>query len=136
MILFEKNNVELEYHPELNVLEVRWIGVLAAPVVTQMIEKIIEAANAYAIENILLDATQVDTGSKPALFDSRVQQYFLQQLATPSVKKIARIVSGQADYDRDITPLYLDLVQKNFSSLAFENFTHHYEAMHWLTGQR
>ena len=43
MILFEKNNVELDYHPELKVLEVRWIGVLDDPVVTHIREKIVEA---------------------------------------------------------------------------------------------
>lgn len=133
MLLYEQNNVELEYHAEVNILEVRWMGILEPEPLRQMIHKIIELTQTYTVENILLDATQVNPGSRPARFTSQILPYFEQHLAMPTLKKIARIASGQLHYEEQMAQLYATLVQENKASFAFKTFSHHYEAIHWLT---
>ncbi len=67
MILFESHNIELEYHRTEKILEVRWVGELETARFKLMWHKVIEAANTYGVENILLDATHVTVKSTPAI---------------------------------------------------------------------
>ncbi|MDQ3291933.1 MAG: hypothetical protein M3Q05_11660 [Bacteroidota bacterium] len=133
MIVFERNNIELELHPDLKILEVRWIGVLAEEDLKVIIYTIVELANKYSVESILLDATYVETSKSTAIYEARVQLYFQQKLAMPSVKKVARVSSGHVFYDETISQHYSSLIKFNLSSIDFRTFSHHYEAMDWLT---
>ncbi|QMU30869.1 hypothetical protein [Adhaeribacter radiodurans] len=135
MIVFEKNNIELEVHPQFKIMEVRWMGVLEEEELKIMIHKIVEVANKYAIENILLDATYVEASKSIAIYDVRVQQHFQQKFAMPTVKKIARVSSGFASYDEAISQHYNTLLQYNPANFEFRNFNHHYEAMDWIIGR-
>jgi hypothetical protein len=133
MILFEKNSTQLEYHPVENILEVRWIGILQTSEFEQIWAKVVELANNHGVENILLDATYVETAQRPAIYEPQVQHYFRQKLAIPTLKKIARVSAGINPYDQDILSLYLSLQDHNHAHFEFQNFKHHYEAIHWLT---
>ncbi len=133
MIVFERNNFELEFHPDLKILEVRWIGVLAEEDLKIIIHKIVELANEYSAESILIDATYVETNKSTVLYEQRIRQNFQQKLMLPTVKKIARVLSGNTSYDESLTEYYSTLVQYNPASFEFRNFNHHYEAMDWIT---
>jgi len=135
MIVFERNNTELELHPELKILEIRWIGVMNEEDLKIVFYKILETANEFAVESILLDATYVETTKSNVIFDTGVQHYFQQKLIMPSVKKIARVASGNNSYDEAFSQHYNTLKQSNPASFEFRNFNHHYEAMDWLTGK-
>lgn len=135
MIVFESENFELEYTPENKVLELRWIGVLAAEKWDLLIPQLIKAANAYEIENILLDASYVDSQpSIPAVQQVPLQQYFQGMRFIPTLKKIARVASGCGNYDGIIREQYAALLQA-YSGIEFKSFEHYYEAMYWITGK-
>lgn len=135
MIVFEDDYFELEYHPEDKILEVRWTGILDAESLVILIRQIVKAANTYAAENILLDATYVEaTPSLPVTQEAPVQNYLHRKWNLPTVKKIARVASGFAPYDEAMTKQYATFVLHN-AGLEFQTFTHHYEAMYWITGK-
>ena len=133
MIVFESQNIELEYHQSENILEVRWVGELEIEQFKLLWHKVIEAANNYEVENILLDASHVGAKSTLAIYTPQFQYYFSQPPILPTVKKMARVASAYPEYDQDMTNLYFTSNQPS-RSFEFKNFQHHYEALAWLTG--
>ncbi|PSR55748.1 hypothetical protein AHMF7605_20690 [Adhaeribacter arboris] len=135
MIVFEKNNIELELHLELKILEIRWIGGMNEEDLKVLFYKTVETANKYAVESILLDATYVETGKSAAVYDTRLQPLFQQKIMLPTVKRIARVSSGNSSYDEAFNQHYATLMKSNPAAFEFRNFNHHYEAMDWLTAK-
>jgi len=60
MIVFEIEQIELEYHPEYKILEFRWIKVVESGLWEALLTKLIDIANAYQIESMLFDASYAE----------------------------------------------------------------------------
>ncbi|QMU28033.1 hypothetical protein [Adhaeribacter radiodurans] len=132
MLVFAKNNMELEYHPELKMVEVRCIGDFSLDDLALLWLKVIEVINKYEIEKILIDATHVTAKLNFAVDEEQVQQYFAENYPIPVVRKVARVCAGSTPYDEHMANLYQKVLKQNHSASSFGNFQHHYEAMEWL----
>ncbi len=132
MIVFTQNNMELEYHPVVKMVEIRWIGAFHIEDLALLWLKAVAVINKYEIEAILLDATHVAVEESITINEEEVKQYFTENLPIPSVKKIARVCAGSTIYDTQMAQLYQKLLELNKATLKFANFQHHYEAMDWL----
>ncbi|PSR52365.1 hypothetical protein AHMF7605_01915 [Adhaeribacter arboris] len=132
MIVFAINNMELEYHPEIKMVEVRCIGDFSVEDLALLWLKAVEVINKYEIECVLLDATHVAVRPEFTVDEDQVQQFFSENFPIPAVKKVARVCAGSNGYDERMANLYQRVLQQNDSMSAFANFGHHYEAMEWL----
>ncbi len=135
MIVFSINNMELEYHPDLRMVEIRCIGDFGLEDLATLWLNAIEVINKYEIENVLLDATHVTTKPGLTVDEDQIQLFFKENLPIPAVKKVARVCAGSSPYDTRMASLYGRILKQNNSASAFANFQHHYEAMEWLTGR-
>ncbi|QNF34802.1 hypothetical protein HUW51_19480 [Adhaeribacter swui] len=125
--------MELEYHPELKMVEIRWIGILDLEELASLWSKSAGVINKYEIERILLDATHVDVDKSPVIDEDLIKKYFSENYPIPAVKKIARVGAGVTFYDSLMANLYQKILKQNNSNSEFANFQHHYEALDWLT---
>ena len=132
MIVYELNTSEVEYHPELKILEIRWITPLEEDL-TLLWRKAVALSQQYTIECILLDASHIDPAKTPAFSEPLLQHFFQQDITIANVKKIARVGREAAADDQHLKQLSHSLQTWQLrSSLEFANFHHHYEALDWL----
>ncbi len=132
MIVFTQNNMELEYHAEVKMVEIRWIGPFHIEDLALLWLKAVAVIDKYEIEAVLLDASHVTVENSITINEDQVKQYFTENLPIPAVKKIARVCAGSTTYDAQMAQLYQKLLEQNNATLEFANFQHHYEAMDWL----
>ncbi len=136
MIVFTQNNMELEYHSELKMVEIRWVGPFYVGDLALLWLKAVAVINKFEIEMVLLDATHVSVENSITINEDEVKQYFSENLPIPAVKKIARVCAGATTYDAQMAQLYQKLLEQNKATPEFANFQHHYEAMDWLIGDK
>ena len=136
MIVFTHNNMELEYHSELKMVEIRWVGAFHIEDLALLWLKGVAAINKYDIETVLIDATHITVENDISINEDEVKQYFSENLPIPSVKKVARVCAGSPLYDARMAQLYQKLLSQNNPDSEFANFQHHYEALDWLTGDK
>ncbi|MDQ4139675.1 MAG: hypothetical protein M3142_04050 [Bacteroidota bacterium] len=132
MIVFAINNMELEYHLELKMVEVRCIGDFSVEDLALLWLKAVAVINKYEIECVLLDATHVTIRPGFTVDEGHIQQFFSENFPIPAVKKVARVCAGSTGYDERMANLYQRVLKQNDSNSDFANFQHHYEAMEWL----
>ena len=132
MIIYEVNTSEVEYHPELKVLEIRWIAPLEEDLML-LWRKAVALSQQYTIECILLDASNIDPTKTPAFSEPLLQHFFNQPISIANLKKIARVGREAAADDQKLQQLAPTLQSWQLrSNLEFANFHYHYEAMEWL----
>src|SRR5919107_1777023 len=110
MIVFTQNNMELEYHSNLKMVEIRWIGAFNIEDLALLWLKAVTVINKYEIETVLLDATHVTVENSITINEAEVKQYFRENLPIPAGKKIARVCVGSTTYDSQMAQLYQKLL--------------------------
>ena len=130
MLFFTQNNIEIEYHPETGILEVRWIKTLQEEHLCAMWDEILKCIVKYKIKLLLFDASHLNY--IPFLHSERTHSIFQTELAVTSLEKMAIILSDKVQNLTKIENLFWRYTKLASLTLTIKLFHHHYEAMHWL----
>ncbi|WP_146153556.1 hypothetical protein [Adhaeribacter arboris] len=130
MLFFTQNNIEIEYHSETGIIEVRWIKILQEEHLCTMWEEILKCIAKYNINYLLFDASHLDY--IPFLHHERTTLIFQTELPITPLKKIAIILSEKVPNLLKIENLFRRYTHLNSPNLEFKLFHHHYEALDWL----
>ncbi len=130
MILFNQNNVEIEYHPETGILEVRWIRILQEHQLSSIWEEIAKYLTKYNLKYLLFDATHIDY--VPTMQYEHIELIFKMGLPTSSLEKIAVVVSETVRETSLIEERLAECPKLALYNYQFKLFHHYYEAMDWL----
>ncbi|MDQ3291257.1 MAG: hypothetical protein M3Q05_08210 [Bacteroidota bacterium] len=130
MLVFTQNNIEIEYHTETGILEVRWIKLLLDEHLFTMWEEILKCIKKHNLKYLLFDASHLDY--IPFLHHERTNTIFQTQLQDTPLEKIAIVLSDKITNLTKIENLFRTFTNLNHLKFELKLFHRHYEAIDWV----